>query len=713
MNIDEFYEKIGNAGGISRIWKKMLDMLKNVQPGISDAALALFCIYFSLLDDGNTCIPLDPEKLSRLWEKKWKGICTSNASGADSDEPEAAFEKEIAEFNDSIAAGIREITAGHVPNLIGGKNPLFTIEDNCLFAQKYFKAKRTIENRIGRIFGAGQAESSGCVRDEQKNKEIAGYFLRCAGNTIKLEAEQCDAIVRGQSENLIITGGPGTGKTTVVCFLLWELFRADPDLLNYTLYLAAPSGKAADRLKESISSSLELLCAAERIQHKAIFEKLNAAQTYTIHRLLSYNPGENRFSYNADNPFPDRSIFVIDEASMIDISLFAALLEAIPDRKTGEKGPKVFILGDKDQLPSVQAGAVLGELLSKRRQNLAELKKTRRFDDNSEVGRLKNAMLNDAVPLRATFAKYDALPAGKLKPFNEYFTAWKKSENGKSQFCVPKEDADGHKPYPVTIFDLDSVQLSRKEKRTQIEEIVTEWSNTFYDKLAVPSASDADGVRLAAEKLDLSEPEAALTKKLDVLWDAAVQARILCAEREGDRGVQNINATIRSHILKRLGAAGMTDDFFAGELLLLTKNQGMFNLYNGDSGIVVTFAQDTLKYLMVKKEVKESDAAAPAQVRQEAGGIIRKGNYMFYPLYLLPGDAVEAAYAITIHKSQGSGYNAILIFLPERIGHPLLNRQIVYTAITRTSGSTYIVSSEAALDAARKNSIVRITGINL
>ena len=146
---------------------------------------------------------------------------------------------------------------------------------------------------------------------------------------------------------------------------------------------------------------------------------------------------------------------------------------------------------------------------------------------------------------------------------------------------------------------------------------------------------------------------------------------------------------------------------------MVSKNQAMFNLYNGDSGIVVTFKSDSgepLKYLMVKKEIKQDDGQE-AQGRR--AGIFNAGAFVFYPIYLLPADSIEVAYAITIHKSQGSGYGAILVFIPESEGHPLLNRQIVYTAITRTEGSTYIAATESMLECARKNCVERRAMIDL
>ena len=122
-----------------------------------------------------------------------------------------------------------------------------------------------------------------------------------------------------------------------------------------------------------------------------------------------------------------------------------------------------------------------------------------------------------------------------------------------------------------------------------------------------------------------------------------------------------------------------------------------------------------LKYLMVRKELKKdwSQDSTTNERSLSQKGIFQKGSYIFYPLHLLPKESIETAYAITIHKSQGSGYKAILVFLPEQSGHPLLNRQIVYTAVTRTEGSSYIFADYPILEKARSTIIQRDTRIVL
>ena len=674
--LNTFYEKLSEKHGISPVWEKVIKVLMQLQPDMDENTIAVFFIYFSRLDDGNICIPLTQGKLAEKWQIKWEGLLLQENRLAQKNEDEKYF-------STIIEKGLPQISADQLPNLIEYFDPQtpdtlpsfskpFVIDAGWLFAAKYFKAKINIENKIGLIM-----KHKSIPPLEEEKEKIREYFKRLTVTEgqapMLLKDEQISALLRGLNENLIITGGPGTGKTTVVCYLLWELFLTK-DVMDYGLYLAAPSGKAADRMKESISETLSRLklenisAGPERELAQKVFNKLNSAQSSTIHRLLSFNPSTNGFRYNAENQFEEKSIFVIDEASMIDITLFSSLLEAIPN------DARVFILGDKDQLPSVQAGAVLGELLAKKTDSVAELKQSSRFNDNSDVGRLKNAM-QEEKPLEKNLA---------------FFTQWDDWKQNHNFADIPQGD------YPVTSFIPAANYNSRQ---LQLEEIVNCWSKAFYSDLIQQAKEVSKNIE---------------GSRLDDLWKAASKARILCAERRSLLGVETINNFICSRIPKTADESA-DDDYFTGQLLMLTKNQSMFCLYNGDSGIVVV--HNDLKYLMVKKEIKENTNSESQTITNYRSlvqqGIFQRGCYIFYPLHLLPKESLETAYAITIHKSQGSGYKAILVMLPSQPGHPLLNRQIAYTAITRTEGTTYIYADYDTLEAARKTVIQRDTRIEL
>ena len=704
----DFYEELDSLNGISRTWVKVISVLQSLQKDLSENIRDFFYMYFSLLDDGNICVNLDDDfekedSLYKRWMNKWEGLLKSSLKFSE-EEIEKKVSDDSERFALEIKAALEEIKNGKLKNLIqeykkGDYTKPFVIDENWIFSSKYHKAKIVIENRINKIM-----KKSGVSVAVSEPESLRKYFAEITqvngSKSILLKDEQLNAITRGQNENLIITGGPGTGKTTVVCYLLWELLK-NPEYQNHKLYLAAPSGKASDRLKESICHTLESLNQKVREENINVYKKLNTVQSSTIHTLLNYNPGDNNFSYNEENQFEVNSIFVIDEASMIDIILFSRLLNAIPE------GARVFILGDKNQLPSVQAGAVLGELLANKTDCVVELKESNRFNDDSAIGRLKDALQSDE-PLNedlANFCKLEDWIAEKTGGAPE-----KKISSNEKLFSPPQTDSpEEKKVFPVTTFTLKKQDYHYK--KNQIQKLIDLWSQEFYEELS-SSESIVNGIPVNSDFNNL-------ISSLDVLWENTLRARILCAERNGIRGVEEINNHIIEKIVKNNQLTIQGEEYFNGELVMLTRNQSMFNLYNGDSGIVVSLKSEDensknasgLKYLMVKKETKESSAEEHKNVRNTQTGIIQIGSYIFYPLYLLPKETLEPSYAITIHKSQGSGYKSILVFIPEQAGHPLLNRQIIYTAITRTEGSTFIFADYATLETARKTVIQRDTRI--
>ncbi len=682
ISCKDFYLRLRAQKGIEALWEKVLEMLRqfcNFEE--SHPALKILCLYFSLLDDGNTCICLNPQRLFDKWISKWRGLLL--VSELNQSEEEKVAEENY--FQQVIKEGIASINNGECQAIIGENDKPFLVKnihgENWLFASKYFAAKISIENRVRKIF----SEEKKTPLSESGIQETIEYFKKVTEAAVCLEAEQAKIIVRGETSNLIVTGGPGTGKTTAICYLLWKLFgekdsEGNP-YLDYKLYLAAPSGKAAERMKESISSSLngfkeEVKNSPENIK---IVEKLSTVDSYTVHRLLNYHPGRNSFYYNLENQFDEKSIFIIDEASMIDIQLFKNLLEAIPNKA------RLFILGDKDQLPSVQAGGVLGDLISKIKGNIVDLIKSKRFNSNSQVGRLKEEINRNSSEKKVLRKEDDSFGLWLDSPGSFDFS---RASNSKKT-----EEAEKN---PVFFYSLKNPENKKedKSKKDQLKSILSKWSKTFCEDLAA---------KAVFENRNISETE------LKALWSLVNEAKILCAERQGFLGVEEINTFISKVVCRKSGIQIDDEDYFEGQPLILIQNQKLFRLYNGDTGIVVRFKDTDSKYLMIEKKAGEEDSKA----QDEQDLFFRIGDFIFYTLSLLPRASIETAYAITIHKSQGSGYDNILVILPEQVGHPLLNRQIVYTAVTRTGKNTYVITSLEALNYAINTIIQRDTMIEL
>ena len=698
--IDTFFDTLKEMRGIAELDKHLLHALFRMQPDISESAQKFLCLCFSLWDDGNTRILLDADEFLKRWTRKWNGLLLLKETSGHATTSTA----NIGDFEQIISAGVEEILHNCASKFTSIISTLETSEVSegaistpliltrvagelpYLYLDRLFRAKILIEKYAGTLFKDGSDKLPSEADIESIQEKIAGIATYKKGNQVlplNLNAEQAQAVIRGQRENLIITGGPGTGKTTVVLYILWSLLTQgdlktpNDETCSCSIYLAAPSGKAADRMQESLQNGLKGIRdefkyeagsgnTAEKKESR-VYKKLKDLEGSTIHRLLKYSRSNNGFSYNAKEQFSEKSIFVIDEASMIDINLFASLLQAIPE------GAKIFILGDPYQLPSVDAGAVLGEILKPRSKKdfTVRLTKSNRFTDDSVIGNLAKEIKacaedkNIAAPVHR-FSLHPALdsavaPDAPAKDSGTEVPA--QSEN------LPKD--------AVFYYSLPAGTQTKKQETDTLEKILKTWIGGFYE---LP--------KMALE-IDPENPD---KDKCEAIWELSLKKRILSAERRGIYGVEQINKSA-CKLIRDYGAKKFTDRYFPGELLMITQNQAMYKLYNGDTGIVVY--KDSTPYIMLKKASEN-----------ETG-------FVFYPLSWFPTDAVEPAFAITIHKSQGSEYDHVTMFLPKQEGHPLLNNQILYTGITRAKKTVTIIATEETFKAACETVIERDTGIEL
>ena len=181
----------------------------------------------------------------------------------------------------------------------------------------------------------------------------------------------------------------------------------------------------------------------------------------------------------------------------------------------------------------------------------------------------------------------------------------------------------------------------------------------------------------------------------------SLQGKILSAENMGYCGARSINNFIKNMCIDKSVSTDVLYQY-PGQIMMINTNNKVLDLYNGDNGIIVTLENSSIAYFMVKKS-----SLIQTEDGYKENRIFKIGDYLFYPLRLISQDEIDLAYAITIHKSQGSDYNNILVVLPNRIGHPLLNRQIIYTAITRTKGNTYILANQELLQKGCDNRLIR------
>ena len=648
MTYIELFEKMRSHDMVSDYWKHVLALLDEHiedQPG-KDEDLKLFLLYFSLQHDGNVYMSLDRNELEKKVDGMIEGLTVQYEEEGEETNQKTSFK--VTELQ-TIGAELKNALL-HLDDLsklasVVSADPseqkLFVIREKRLFLRKFDKAVQTSLSSADRLF-----------RNHASTGTVPSFDISKYGTKFPLSPEQNEIIQKGITNNLLVTGGPGTGKTYSVFYLLLALLEQHPE---YNIYLAAPSGKAAARMKESIQG-----CAAG-VNHpeNGNVKKILSLEEFTIHRLLGTSPGNRGFIYTAKNQFPENSVFVIDESSMIDVQIFASLLEAIPDNA------RVFFLGDKDQLPSVECGAVFAELLQHvGSENKVTLVTSHRFKNTSEIYRLAQAVngAEQELPVK--------------------YTDWKDC----TVFDVQKKQSDQETP----IYYYDDRSLTGKCS----DNIAEKWAKAFYTQLPNKCCGLPDSAKEA------------VIKALGEITSIEANARILCANNTGVRGVHHMNDAILTHLFS---GKKMISGFYPGELVMITSNNHSLNLYNGDCGAAVTFRNaPEILYLMFQKDttLQLTDGGDPAENK-----IFKIGKYVFYPAHLVNREEVVPAFAITIHKSQGSDYGNILVLLPKKKGHPLLNRQIVYTAITRTTESTYIISNQENLEYARNKKITRDTGL--
>jgi len=715
-SLKEFIEALIEMRGLNPLNKHLLHLLFEIKDDVSLQSQKFLALCLSLLDDGNTRIPMNVQAFTAMWTKKWKGLVMLRISTADEDIDESSFAS-ADDFSTIISDGIQDILSADFSEIMESrKTDTTSIEDELgyplvlarrpsgthLYFTKHFDAKCIIEEAAKRLFKNGHEPSDKQIDDCTKN--IAGICKPLAnGKPFLIKKRQAEAILRGQTENLVITGGPGTGKTTVVLYILWNLLESHAEMLDWNIYLAAPSGKAADRMRESLVDGLSRIRDEKKTGdlNERIFRKLNELESSTIHRLLRFSKNKGGFLFNREDQFPQNSVFVIDEASMIDIEMFAALLEAIPE------GARLFILGDPFQLPSVDSGAVLGEILKVQTQKdfSVKLNESNRFDDRSNIGKLAGEIKAVAETKdKSLFVPHEFTRTGNASASAE------PAATIASEDSTSKSSTSSIPTFKDQVFfcqlETGSIPLSRKEEDKRIDALIDEWSRDFAKLPAL--AEQIHPQHTGTESYDPEHRETALRNEI---WQLSLTKRILCAERRGPRGIENINKKVCSKIKnlwrnqkKRQGETIQWSDtgYFPGQFLIITKNQEMFKLYNGDTGIVV-FDGNT-PCLMLKK--------APSQGVQ-SGNEPGRDDFVFYPLSVLPEDSITTAFAITIHKSQGSEYKHITMFLPTKIGHPLLTNQILYTGITRAKESVAIIANAETFKAAVTTVTERETGISL
>ncbi len=444
-----------------------------------------------------------------------------------------------------------------------------------------------------------------------------------------LDCQRLAATVAAYRNLCIISGGPGTGKTYTVVKLLALLQElAAPESLR--IGLVAPTGKAAGRLQESIRAAKGQLDLSAEILARI------PEETATIHRLLGARMGSPYFRHHRQNPLP-LDLLVVDEASMIDLALIAKLVDALP------KNARLVLLGDKDQLASVEAGSVLGDICSGKDNNGFSEEFAARLARGGFVGLPTGigGSLADSIVLLEKSYRFDT--AGSIGKLAQAVNAG----DSEATTAILRDREHG---------DLALHGWQEEGSLAQLKE----------------TARAGFAAYLAA-----TNPQEALT--------AFNRFRILCAHRRGRFGVEGMNEWVEG-VLAEAGLISRDSYWYRGRPVMITRNHPVLHLYNGDIGITMSDESGRLRVFF---------AGADGGVRSFAPARIPEH---------------ETAFAVTVHKSQGSEFESVALLLPEKPS-PVLSRELVYTAITRAKKRFSLWGDEPILRAAIAKRVSRASGL--
>ncbi len=431
-------------------------------------------------------------------------------------------------------------------------------------------------------------------------------------------AEQKSAARMALASRLaLITGGPGTGKTYTVARIIAVLVAQNP---HCNIVLAAPTGKAAQRMKDSIQKARQ-----EDSNFGAFSEAFDniSASAKTLHSLLGIGRDSPKPWRNAANPLV-LDVLIVDEASMIDLPMMHRLLDALPSHA------RLIMLGDKDQLASVEAGSVLAELCLAQQLNNAQsgITVSRRFGEMKEIGQLAQWLNGNSDNALPDFA-------------NNSYVLW-------------------HSTEAVKQWNPEWLPLVK---------------NNYQQLMA--------GIQTGTA--------------IESLLKLQAKFQVLCALNKGPYGVQGINDIIERSLAK----SGNNSEWYAGKPVIILQNDKERKLYNGDVGIVLPVSSDGQTVEIGQAELKACFITADG---------IKTISHAQIPPH-------QTCYAITVHKSQGSEYEHVVIVLPADSSsvqnNPVLARELAYTAVTRAKKQVDIYAGVGVLEIMAQRQTVRMSGLAL
>lgn len=784
-----------DQGWLRRLDSAMARFMAGQDPAASPVLLMATALLTHLEGRGHACLPLAalvrqpqallawPAAAQVAWQTVWPGLPTALA-----DWLQALLASPL--VRDARAG----LAAGHTPPAPAGDRPApadlaeaqpdrgqpLVLGGTATAPLLYLRRYAGYETEVAQAIHAA-TQTPLAVDEAQARHWLARLFDTPASPATQVDWQQvaCALALRGRLT--VITGGPGTGKTYTAARLLALLLAMHPSPDTLKVALAAPTGKAAARLRQAIDQSLQDLQArlGDALDLAAFTQRMGQART--VHALLGARPDTRQFKHHRTHPL-DLDVLIVDETSMVNLELMAALLQALPPTA------RLVVLGDKDQLASVEAGAVLGDLCAQAEQpryrpdTLAYLQRTcgqhlpsarpgslhaagdadaaagarggadtaghhlppgadplpalaqqtvmlrhsRRF--GSAIGQLAQAVnAGDARAAQALLAARTATPGAA-----DAGIIWRAAPDQASPATVLALAVQGREQAPASYADyLTLVQQGPSAFAAPARagspggevgssagvpvsadgaallppptgQLALDFGAPDADCTSPPGSQSSSPVGAAANAQGGNDdPHTAWVKAVLRAFD---RFRILCAVHDGPWGDRALNHGVQ-RALAQAGLLQPAGEWFVGRPVMVTRNDAALGVFNGDVGVVLPSA---------RSGAGRADGAGGAASAGGSGGALRA--------WFLDGDAlrsvsvsrlahVDTAFAMTVHKSQGSEFaHTVLVMAPGAGG--VMTRELVYTGITRARTHFSLVEGEPGLLAtAIRQRVVRASGL--
>ena len=519
--------------------------------------------------------------------------------------------------------------------------------------QSIYCCEHELAIRLASLLSSTPAEQPDAERLARALQDVIARPVIVQGKQIVVSDEQCSVVTASARAGLtVISGGPGTGKTSIIVAIMRLMVRlgVDPSLI----VLTAPTGKAAYRMGECVSESLTRIEQRDAVDEALLDAKI---QPSTIHRLLGYSPDSGRFRHHRNNPLSAK-VVIVDEGSMLDLTLMERLTNAI------QPGARLILLGDANQLPSVAAGSVFRDLVPS--------------GDDGLGGPLAKASTRLEVNHRMN--SDDASGRSIL-------LAARSINHGDSNLVSSVDESNS--PIVVRRSSPEELAFAGVEFLAAAPRELGQFLDRWY----------ADRVHGGKDIAELTKHEYierdggfddADCERLRILFAHARKSRILCVTRVFETGADRINARLHSRAAESAGVAPDRIPFVVGEPLIVLRNDYERALFNGDNGILLW--------------VRRGNGA------QVAMAVFPRGDNFVAFRFDAMRECVELSYAITVHKAQGSEFDSIAIVLPEK-AVAMLTRELIYTAVSRSTTSVVIVGDESVLNDAIATRVERFSGL--